>query len=251
MTDQLAPAEPAVITPAPQDAAAPPQPTSPRRERRRERQQERRRDKRREGRPDERREKTPRDDAAPAQGPRHARADQAEVHGRGAAITGAVAGVLVAAGLFAAIATMPGPAPRPAAAPVVGHWTGAATVPAAKPAAKPAATGPVVHAGQGPLTTLTVTRLVKGTGPRIHTGETVLVQYVLVEYDTGRQLESTWTRGGPVPLVLGRGKLIKGWERGLPGQRVGSRVRLDVPASLAYGPAQGDLRFVIDILAAR
>jgi len=49
---------------------------------------------------------------------------------------------------------------------------------------------------------------------------------------------------------IGVGKVIQGWDQAIPGQRVGSRLQLDVPAALSYGDQYGDLRFVVDILAA-
>jgi peptidylprolyl isomerase len=80
------------------------------------------------------------------------------------------------------------------------------------------------------------------------------VHYLLVSYTTGRQLDSSWTRGEPFAFTLGAGQVIQGWEQGLPGARVGSRMQLDVPADLAYGDNHGDvsgpLRFIVDILAA-
>jgi peptidylprolyl isomerase len=117
--------------------------------------------------------------------------------------------------------------------------------------AGPLARKPVVTAGAGKLTKLVVTPIIQGTGATVRKGQTVTVNYVLVNYADGTPIESSWDTGGPVPLVVGVGRLIKGWDIGLPGQRVGSRIRLDVPAGLAYGPAKGDLRFVVDILSAK
>ena len=66
-------------------------------------------------------------------------------------------------------------------------------------------------------------------------------------------IDSSWSRrqATPFSLQIGTGQLIQGWDKGIPGQKVGSRIQLDVPAALAYGPEQGDLRFVVDILAAQ
>jgi len=56
---------------------------------------------------------------------------------------------------------------------------------------------------------------------------------------------------------LGNNDVIKGWDQGLVGVPVGSRVQLDIPTDLAYGPTPpsgypaGPLRFVIDILSAK
>ena len=67
---------------------------------------------------------------------------------------------------------------------------------------------------------------------------------------------TSWKRGQTFDTQIGTGQVIPGWDQGLVGVKVGSRVQLDIPADLAYGetpeggaPA-GDLRFVVDILAA-
>jgi peptidylprolyl isomerase len=58
----------------------------------------------------------------------------------------------------------------------------------------------------------------------------------------------------PASFPIGTGNVIKGWDQGLVGVTVGSRVQLDIPADLAYGenPTDGrpggPLRFVVDIL---
>jgi peptidylprolyl isomerase len=142
-------------------------------------------------------------------------------------------------------AAVPQAAPGAAAAPAPGNTPDAVT-PTGRLAVRP-----TVGPGRGALTRLVVTPLIKGTGATVRKGQTVTVNYVLVRYADGTQIESSWDAGAPVPLRVGVGRLIQGWDRGLPGQRVGSRIRLDVPAALAYGPSQGDLRFVVDILAAR
>jgi len=110
---------------------------------------------------------------------------------------------------------------------------------------------PVVKGGTGTVKKLTVTPLVQGSGPAVKAGQTVTANYVLVSYKTGQLMDSSWQRGEPFSTAIGTGAVIKGWDQGIPGQKVGSRIQLDVPAALAYGPQQGDLRFVIDILAAK
>jgi FKBP-type peptidyl-prolyl cis-trans isomerases 1 len=108
-------------------------------------------------------------------------------------------------------------------------------------------TKPVVTAGEGTLTELQVTTLVEGTGAPLAVGQTVSTSYVLVAYATGEEIDSSWSRGQPFEFTLG-GNVIEGWNQGLVGIPVGSRVQLDVPAALAYGDQ--DLRFVVDILSA-
>ncbi len=101
----------------------------------------------------------------------------------------------------------------------------------------------------GPLTKLVITELVKGTGPVVKSGQTVTFNYKLIPYKGGEVIDSSWSRGEPFTSPIGAGQLIQGWDQGIPGQRVGSRIQLDVPAALAY--KDQDLRFVIDILSAR
>jgi peptidylprolyl isomerase len=126
------------------------------------------------------------------------------------------------------------------------------------PANTPAALSkrPAVAAGGSKkLTALKVTSLVKGAGPKVTATQTITVNYVLASYPTGKVIEASWDQGQAVPLPLNR--VIPGFAQGLTGVPVGSRVQLDIPAKLAYGdkptggqPA-GDLRFIVDILAAQ
>jgi len=139
----------------------------------------------------------------------------------------------------AAAAAQPSEAAQPSAAPV------AVKTPAAL-AKEPAVTA----GGKKALTKLVVTPIVKGTGPKVQKGQTLTANYKLVAYQTGQVIDSSWGRE-PFQTPIGVGKVIPGWDQAIPGQRVGSRLLLDVPAALAYGDQQGDLRFVVDILAAQ
>lgn len=116
---------------------------------------------------------------------------------------------------------------------------------------------PRVTAGQGQLTKLVVTPLIKGRGPAATPGQQLTVNYVGVTYSTGQEFDASWNGGEPFSFTLGQGGVIKGWDQGLAGVTVGSRVQLDIPSDLAYGdnptggqPA-GSLRFVVDLLDAR
>ncbi|QKW22999.1 FKBP-type peptidyl-prolyl cis-trans isomerase [Kitasatospora sp. NA04385] len=114
-----------------------------------------------------------------------------------------------------------------------------------------------VPSGEQPPTDLQQYVLVKGTGPEVQSGQTLLVQYTGVTWADGKQFDSSWNHGGAQALQVGTGSLIKGWDQGLVGKNVGSRVLLVVPPSLGYGdqasgsiPANSTLVFVIDILEA-
>jgi peptidylprolyl isomerase len=116
---------------------------------------------------------------------------------------------------------------------------------------------PKVSAGKGNLTALKVTTLIQGKGAAVKSGQTIAVNYVGVTYSDGKEFDSSWKNSAPFSFAIGSGNVIPGWDQGLVGVKVGSRVQLDIPASLAYGenptggqPA-GALRFVVDVLSAQ
>ncbi|MGK5737942.1 FKBP-type peptidyl-prolyl cis-trans isomerase [Micromonospora sp. URMC 103] len=118
-------------------------------------------------------------------------------------------------------------------------------------------TKPTVTPGTGELKKLTVTPVIKGTGPAVKKGQTITTNYVGVFFKDGKEFDSSWEAGQPASFPIGVGQVIPGWDQGLVGVTVGSRVQLDIPAELAYGndgaggrPA-GPLRFVVDVLAAQ
>ncbi len=100
---------------------------------------------------------------------------------------------------------------------------------------------------------LVITDLVVGTGAEAQPGSTVDVHYVGVEFETGEEFDASWNRGSSINFPLG--SLIAGWQKGIPGMKVGGRRQLVCPPHLAYGPAGGGHRlsgktlvFVIDLL---
>lgn len=114
-----------------------------------------------------------------------------------------------------------------------------------------------------PPSGLTSTTLIKGTGPKVTSGETVLAQYTGVNWRTGKVFDASYLRKQPMEFVLSssspQGGVIPGWVKGLSGQTVGSRVMLTIPPSDGYGskgnPQAGikgsdTLVFVVDILDA-
>ncbi|MDI6102264.1 FKBP-type peptidyl-prolyl cis-trans isomerase [Actinoplanes sp. NEAU-A12] len=111
---------------------------------------------------------------------------------------------------------------------------------------------PKVTTGTGTLTDLVIKELIPGSGEVVKAGQTISVNYMLTGYTSGEVMDSSWKDGKstPISFEIGTGQLIQGWDKGIPGQKVGSRIQLDVPAALAYGPERGDLRFIVDILSA-
>jgi len=100
--------------------------------------------------------------------------------------------------------------------------------------------------------TLTIEDLVTGTGPTVVSGDTVTVTYV-GSLANGNVFETN-TNG--FTTRIGVGVVIKGWDQGLIGMRVGGKRRLTIPPNLAYGsqgsgpvPANATLKFDISLLA--
>jgi FKBP-type peptidyl-prolyl cis-trans isomerase len=109
--------------------------------------------------------------------------------------------------------------------------------------------------------TFTVTDLVVGTGPDATVGKTISVNYTLWLYDTSKTdgkgtLVQSSVGSTPFSFVLGTGQVIKGWDQGVVGMKVGGTRRLIVPPDLAYGstgqngiPANATLVFDISLLS--
>ncbi|MGO9903441.1 MAG: FKBP-type peptidyl-prolyl cis-trans isomerase [Solirubrobacteraceae bacterium] len=109
-----------------------------------------------------------------------------------------------------------------------------------------------------PPTHLVKTDLITGTGAVVKKGSEVTVNYVGVLYKTGKVFDASWNRHQTFgPFAVGEGAVIKGWDEGLIGMRVGGRRELIIPPSLAYGktgspptiPANATLIFIVDLLA--
>jgi FKBP-type peptidyl-prolyl cis-trans isomerase len=127
------------------------------------------------------------------------------------------------------------------------------TAPATTPAAPPA-----------PDPTLLVTDLVKGVGDEALPGMVVIVHYTGWLYDPvakdhhGRKFDSSRDRRQPFSFPLGSAHVIRGWEQGIPGMKVGGTRRLVIPPALAYGekgagngviPPNATLLFEVELLA--
>jgi peptidylprolyl isomerase len=112
-----------------------------------------------------------------------------------------------------------------------------------------------------PPSGLVTKTLIKGTGPVVTKGEYVIAQYTGYIWRTKKSFSSSWSSGSPFGFVLGASpeQVIPGWDTGLAGQTVGSRVMLVIPPKDGYGSAGNSqagikgtdtLVFVVDILDA-
>ncbi|MGB3439643.1 MAG: FKBP-type peptidyl-prolyl cis-trans isomerase [Actinophytocola sp.] len=104
-----------------------------------------------------------------------------------------------------------------------------------------------------PPTVLLARDVVRGGGPRAVAGASLEVSYVLVIWSSGTVLDSTWYAGEslPAPVAdLGGGKLVRGWDEGLPGIREGGRRLIVVPPAQDGDEPDGDtLVYVVDALS--
>ena len=114
------------------------------------------------------------------------------------------------------------------------------------------------HLGPAP-DDLLIEDLIVGTGPEAVAGQSAVVHYVGVGVASGEEFDASWNRDEPFVFPLGAGHVIKGWDQGVVGMKVGGRRRLVIPAHLGYG-AQGaggviapgeTLIFVVDLLELR
>lgn len=85
-------------------------------------------------------------------------------------------------------------------------------------------------------TSLGVKDLVVGTGAEAVAGKNVSVNYVGT-LENGTKFDSSYDRHEPFSFDLGAGRVIKGWDQGVVGMKVGGKRHLSVPAGLGYGEA--------------
>jgi len=103
--------------------------------------------------------------------------------------------------------------------------------------------------------------LIKGNGPKVVKGEYVIAQYSGYIWRTKAVFGSSWSSGSPFGFLIGASpeQVIPGWDKGLEGQTVGSRVMISIPPAEGYGSAGNSsagikgtdsLVFVVDIIDA-
>jgi len=129
------------------------------------------------------------------------------------------------------------------------------------PSALPAVTGAVgakpaiaKPTGKQP-TALTVKVLTPGDGAAVVAGDLVFVDYLGMTW-AGKVFDNSFDRKEPFSFTVGTSQVIKGWDQGLLGQKVGSRILLGIPPELGYGakgagtdiPPNAALLFAVDVV---
>ena len=103
---------------------------------------------------------------------------------------------------------------------------------------------------------LEVSVLAPGDGPLVEAGETIVVNYLGQTWG-GHVFDNSYDRGETIAFPIGVGAVIGGWDTGLVGQAIGSRVLLSIPPHEGYGPRgvpQAGIRgtdtlvFVVDVV---
>ncbi len=114
-----------------------------------------------------------------------------------------------------------------------------------------------VPPGETPPADLVIEDLEVGEGDEAVAGQQVEVHYVGVSWRTRKQFDASWDRNDTFRFGLGAGQVIKGWDDGVQGMRVGGRRRIVIPPALAYGKRGAGgvigpdetLVFVVDLLS--
>ncbi len=119
---------------------------------------------------------------------------------------------------------------------------------------------PEVEIPEGPPSyQLELEDIVVGEGDEATSGTIVEVHYVGVSWKSGKQFDASWDRGDTFKFGLGKGQVIRGWDEGVAGMKVGGRRRITIPPDLAYGKRGAGgvigpdetLVFVVDLVGVR
>ncbi|MEK7507590.1 MAG: FKBP-type peptidyl-prolyl cis-trans isomerase [Patescibacteria group bacterium] len=104
------------------------------------------------------------------------------------------------------------------------------------------------------LSILQIKDLVVGTGSEAKKGDTLSVNY-LGEFLNGEKFDSSYDRNQPLEFVLGDDRLIRGWNLGIAGMKIGGKRTLVVPPEFGYGvqgsgpiPPSSTLKFTVELL---
>lgn len=125
--------------------------------------------------------------------------------------------------------------------------------PAVSPAATSAGTANIQTMSDG----LQIQDETVGTGQEVKSGDTVTVNYIGT-LTNGQKFDSSYDRNQPFTTQIGVGQVIKGWDEGIVGMKVGGKRKLIIPPSLGYGaqaagsiPPNSTLIFEVELLSVK
>lgn len=108
-----------------------------------------------------------------------------------------------------------------------------------------------------PSNELQIETLTNGAGAEAQNDQVVTVHYTGI-FENGEKFDSSVDRGEPFSFKLGAGMVIKGWDLGVLGMKVGEKRKLTIPYDLAYGefgygpiPPKATLIFEVELLAVK
>ena len=132
--------------------------------------------------------------------------------------------------------------------------------PATPTAPAPQATQPAGKPGEKQVTAsgLTIVPVASGEGTA-KAGDTVWVHYTGTLQSNGTKFDSSLDRGEPINFTLGQGEVIKGWDEGIAGMKIGDKRQLIIPPTLGYGekgagnviPPNATLLFDVELVEIR
>jgi FKBP-type peptidyl-prolyl cis-trans isomerase len=130
---------------------------------------------------------------------------------------------------------------------------GNTNVPAKSPERPTESSNPTTTTDTG----LQIQDITEGTGATAETGKVVAMHYTGWLMD-GKKFQSSLDRGKPYTIKLGAGEVIKGWDEGIVGMKVGGKRKLTIPPNLAYGeagrgpiPPNSTLVFEVDLMSVK
>jgi hypothetical protein len=113
---------------------------------------------------------------------------------------------------------------------------------------------PEIYKPSGKVDKLETTDLQEGSGAAAKNGDCLVMKYYGTLASNGTMFDQNFDKPLALQFTLGKGDVIKGWDEGLPGMKVGGTRRIVIPASLGYGaqaagsiPANSDLVFVVKL----
>ena len=105
------------------------------------------------------------------------------------------------------------------------------------------------------ITEFKIEEIEVGTGREVKSGDRVVMHYTGT-FDDGEKFDSSVDRGTPFETLIGVGHVIAGWDKGVPGMRIGGKRKLYIPYTMGYGeegagdtiPPLADLIFDVELL---